>query len=482
MCGFIGVIGSDTAVQDIYEGLLAVQHRGQDAAGIITYDGLFHIKKGEGLVRDIFSAANFVRLKGDLGVGHVRYPTVGSGGGEDAQPFTVNYPFGIVMAHNGNVANYEELRGELGRDGLRHLYSACDVEVLLNVFATALAQEGRGGFSLEAYHAAVNDVFEKVRGAYSVVGFIAGHGLFAFRDPYGIKPISLGRQRKNGRTSWAVASESVVLATIGYEPMPPGPPGQALFIDLDGNVSHKQIAEPNHHPCVFEFVYFARPDSYLEGVSVYKSRLHMGRRLADTFRKTGLSVDVVIPVPDSARTAALAMAQSLDLPYREGLVKNRYVGRTFIMPDDGQRRRAVRRKLNTIDEEFHGKKVLLVDDSIVRGTTSKQIVEMARRAGALKVYFASTSPPLKHPCVYGIDMSTRRELVARDRTDVEISAQIGADAVIYQGLDDLVGAVREELSGIDKMCTACFSGDYPTGDISSEMLLRIEEERIGQGK
>ncbi|MHC4428575.1 MAG: amidophosphoribosyltransferase [Planctomycetota bacterium] len=482
MCGFIGVIGSDSAVREIYDGLLAVQHRGQDAAGIITYDGKFHIKKGEGLVRDIFSAANFRRLRGPLGVGHVRYPTVGSGGGEDAQPFTVNFPFGIVMAHNGNVVNYEDLRGELAHEGLRHLYSGCDVEVLLNVFANALAKHGQEGFNLEAYHEAVAEVYRKVRGAYSVVGYVVGHGLFAFRDPYGIKPIATGRRRVNGRESYAVASESVVLTTIGYDVLPPDPPGQAMFIDLEGNIHREQVSASLHHPCVFEFVYFARPDSYLEGVSVHRARLRMGERLAERFRTTGLEADVVIPVPDSACTAALGMAQRLDLPYREGLVKNRYVGRTFIMANDGERRRSVRRKMNTIDEEFRGKNVLLVDDSIVRGTTSRKIVELARMAGAKKVFFASTSPPLVHPCVYGIDMSTRREFVARDVDDDEVARRIGADAMIYQTLEDLVEAVRECRPEIEQMCTACFSGHYPTGDITSEMLLQIEQERIGQGR
>jgi amidophosphoribosyltransferase len=480
MCGFIGVIGSDAAVREIYDGLLAVQHRGQDAAGIITYDGRFHIKKGEGLVRDIFSAANFIRLKGDLGVGHVRYPTVGSGGGEDAQPFTVNYPFGIVMAHNGNVANYEDLCGELAHEGLRHLYSGCDVEVLLNVFANALAATGRDGFTLDAYYDAVAEVYRKVRGAYSVVGYVAGHGMFAFRDPYGIKPIVLGRRAVNGRDAYAVASESVVLATIGYDLMPPDPPGQALFIDLDERIHRRQIAEPRHHPCVFEFVYFARPDTRLEGISVYQARLRMGERLAESFRAQGLEADVVIPVPESACTAALGMAQRLGLPYREGLVKNRYVGRTFIMADDSERRRSVRRKINAIDDEFRDKKVLLVDDSIVRGTTSRKIVELARLAGARNVYLASTSPPLVHPCVYGIDMSTRREFVARGRSHDEVAREVGADAVVYQTLDDLVDAVREGRPDIEHMCTACFSGDYPTGDITSEMLLQIENERIGR--
>jgi amidophosphoribosyltransferase len=481
MCGFIGVIGAPGAVREIYDGLVAVQHRGQDAAGIITYDGdRFHLKKGEGLVRDIFTAANVARLKGDLALGHVRYPTVGGGGGEDAQPFTVNYPFGIAMAHNGNVANYDDLRGDLENDSLRVLYSGCDVEVILNVFAGALAAAADGVFTLDAYHAAVKEVYRTVRGAYSVVGFVAGHGLFAFRDPFGIKPIAFGRRKTGDRYAYAVASESVVLSTIDYQVLPGGSPGEALFIDLEGNVTMTKVAEPNHHPCVFEFVYFARPDSYLEGISVYESRIRMGERLAAVFRDEGHTADVVIPIPDSARTAALAMAQRLDIPYREGLVKNRYVGRTFIMPSDDERKRSLRHKLNAIGEEFRGKDVLLVDDSIVRGNTSKQIVQLARQAGARRVLFASMSPPLVHPCVYGIDMSTRREFIARDRTPAEVAREIGADAVIYQTLDDLVGAVTEREPRIAHMCTACFSGRYPTGDITPKMLLQIEDARIAQ--
>jgi amidophosphoribosyltransferase len=481
MCGFIGVIGARDAVREIYDGLVAVQHRGQDAAGIITYDGdRFHLKKGEGLVRDIFTTSNVLRLKGDLGLGHVRYPTVGSGGGEDAQPFTVNFPFGIAMAHNGNVANYDDLKGDLEHEALRVLYSGCDVEVILNVFAGALAREAAGTFSLDAYHAAVREVYRTVKGAYSVVGFVAGHGLFAFRDPYGIKPIALGRRKTETGYAYAVASESVVLSTIDYEILPWGQPGEALFIDLAGHVTMTRVAEPHHHPCVFEFVYFARPDSYLEGISVYEARIRMGERLADVFRAGGHTADVVIPIPDSARTAALAMAQRLGVPYREGLVKNRYVGRTFIMASDDERKRSLRHKLNAIEEEFRGKDVLLVDDSIVRGNTSRQIVGLARHAGAKRVLFASMSPPLVHPCVYGIDMSTRREFIARDRTHAEVAREIGADAVIYQALDDLVGAVREKSPAITRMCTACFSGSYPTGDITPTMLEQIENERIAQ--
>jgi amidophosphoribosyltransferase len=477
MCGFIGVTGAPSAVQEIYDGLVAIQHRGQDAAGIITFDGRFHVKKGEGLVREIFTAANFERLKGSVGVGHVRYPTVGGGGGEDAQPFTVNYPFGIAMAHNGNVANYEDLKGALASDSLRHLYSGCDVEAILNVFANALARETKNGFSLDAYHAAVREVYRTVRGAYSVVGFVANEGMFAFRDPFGIKPIAIGHKSVDGRNAYAVASESVVLTALGYELLPLGSPGEVVFIGADQELHRTTVAEANSHPCLFEYVYFARPDSYIEGISVYQSRLRMGERLAATFLKRNMSADVVIPVPDSARTSALAMARCLGIPYREGLVKNRYVGRTFIMPNDGERAKSVRHKLNTIDEEFRGKVVLLVDDSIVRGNTSRQIVRLARAAGAKKVLFASTSPPLLHPCVYGIDMSTRREFVARDRTHDEIARWIGADSVLYQALDDLVAAVGEDRPESDRFCTACFSGEYPTGDITPEMLLQIEEER-----
>jgi amidophosphoribosyltransferase len=482
MCGFIGVIGAESAVREIYEGLLAIQHRGQDSAGIITYDGRFHVKKGEGLVREIFSAANFDRLKGHLGIGHVRYPTVGSGGGEDAQPFTVNYPFGIVMAHNGNVANYGELREELAGESLRHLYSGCDVEIILNVFASALGRRAGHGFSFDAFCDAVGEVYRQVRGAYSVVGFVAGHGLFAFRDPYGIKPIAMGRRRANGKDAYAVVSESVVLHALDYEILPFGKPGEAVFIDVEGNVHRRTVAEPRHHPCVFEFVYFARPDSYLEGISVYRARIRMGERLAETFRRQGHTADVVIPVPDSARTAALAMAQALGIPYREGLVKNRYVGRTFIMPSDSERKDSVRHKLNTIDDEFRGKDVLIVDDSIVRGNTSRKIVHLARAAGARRVLFASTAPPLLHPCVYGIDMSTRREFIARGRTHEEIASEIGADALVYQELDDLTGAVTQGQTHVQRMCTACFSGRYPTGDITPERLLQIEDERLVQGK
>jgi amidophosphoribosyltransferase len=478
MCGFIGIINSDSAVREIYDGLIAVQHRGQDAAGIVTYDGRFHIKKGEGLVRDIFSTDNIERLKGGIGVGHVRYPTVGSGGGEDAQPFVINYPYGMVMGHNGNVANYQELKQELQVEESRHIDSGCDVEVMLNIFAGSLEQTAGQGFDLDAYDQAVAEVFRRVRGAYSVVGMIANEGLFAFRDPYGIKPITLGRRVHRGKPSYAIASESVVLDLLGFEDQRTPNAGEAIFIDMQGKVHSRQVAEPSPHPCLFEFVYFARPDSVIDGISVYHTRIRMGERLARRIRKLGLEIDVVVPVPDSARTAAQAIATELGLPFREGLVKNRYIGRTFIMPDDEIRRSSVRHKLNAIRSVFDGKKVLIVDDSIVRGHTSRSIIDMAKRNGAAKVYFASTAPPLRYPCVYGIDMSTRTEFVARERTPEEVSRVLGADLIIYQELEDLEAAALAGNPKLSTMCNACFSGVYPTGDVTPEMLAAIETERL----
>jgi amidophosphoribosyltransferase len=481
MCGFLGIIHSDSAVREIYDGLVAVQHRGQDAAGIVTYDGRFHVKKGEGLVRDIFFADNIERLKGGIGVGHVRYPTIGSGGGEDAQPFVLNYPYGIVMAHNGNVANYHELKRELEVRESRHIDSGCDVEVIQNVFAAGLERTAASGFDVESYYAAVAAVFRRVHGSYSVVGMIAGQGLFAFRDPYGIKPIAFGRRLVSGEPSYAVASESVVLDLLGFTDVRAPAPGEALFIDMMGQVHSRQVEPPRAHPCLFEFVYFARPDSVIDGISVYHTRIRMGERLARKIRDLGLEIDVVVPVPDSARTAAQAIATELGLPFREGLVKNRYIGRTFIMSDDDNRRRSVRHKLNAIRSVFDGKRVLLVDDSIVRGHTSRSIVEMVRRNGAAKVYFASTAPPIRHPCVYGIDMQTRTEFIARDRTPEDVARLLGADRVIYQELDDLRDSVLSGNPAVQNACAACFSGDYPTGDVTPEMLAEIEGERLRNG-
>jgi len=483
MCGFIGIVNSPSAVAEIYDGLIAIQHRGQDAAGICTVDEQrrFHLHKNGGLVRDIFRPEDVLRLKGTTGVGHVRYPTVGGGGPADAQPFITRHPFGIAMVHNGNVTNYDELATELADRHHRQVESQCDVEVILLVFAAALAERTRDGFTLEAYFEAVEHVLARVKGAYSVTGLIAGHGLFAFRDPLGIKPITMGRRDgEGGRPSWCVASESVVLDLLGFDDRGDVRPGEAVFIDLDAEVTRRKLAGSRHAPCVFEHVYFARPDSFLDDVSVYKTRRRMGETLAEQVMELGWvdDIDVVIPVPESSCTAALSLAQVLDKPYREGFVKNRYIGRTFIMPGDEMRRSSVRHKLNAIELEFSGKSVLIVDDSIVRGTTSEKIVEMARAAGARKVYFASCAPPIVHPCVYGIDMASKRDFVATGRTLEQIAKRLGCDGLVYQRLDDLVSAVLAGNPALTETCHACFSGIYPTGDVDAEVLVSIESERL----
>jgi amidophosphoribosyltransferase len=485
MCGFVGLVNVPSAVGDLYDGLIAIQHRGQDAAGILTCDdqGHLHQRKEAGLVRDIFAAEHVARLKGRLGIGHVRYPTVGSGGAEDAQPFVTNYPFGIGMAHNGNVTNYEPLLHELRNRDRWNFESSCDVEVILHVFAGALARDAGDGFTLHAFERAARDVFERVKGAYSVVGLVARHGLFAFRDPLGIKPIVMGRRRnEDGSDAWCVASESVVCDLLGFDELRDVLPGEAVFISNDGELFSKKLAGTRHAPCVFEHVYFARPDSMLDHVSVYKTRRRLGETLARRVEEVGWNVDVVIPVPESGCTAALSCAQMLGKPYREGFVKNRYIGRTFIMPGQAARTSSVRHKLNAMSLEFDGKDVLIVDDSIVRGTTSRKLVEMARGAGARKVYLASCAPPVRNPCVYGIDMSTRNEFIARGRSIEEIRQELGADGLVYQELDDLVGAVLVGNDNLVETCHACFSGDYPTGDVTSEMLIQIETERLTHQK
>ncbi|HZL99509.1 MAG TPA: amidophosphoribosyltransferase [Planctomycetota bacterium] len=481
MCGFIGILapaGTEVFPQ-IYSGLLAIQHRGQDAAGAMTYDGRFHAHKAKGLVRDVFTDKEAAALKGSIGIGHVRYPTVGAGGIEDAQPFQIAYPFGIGMAHNGNLTNFDELKKQLSQESHWHINSSCDLEGILNVFGDGLARQEIGRLQPEHVFNAIGRVFERVKGAYSVVGVIAGEGLYAFRDPYGIKPIMYGQRIDDrGRKSWCIASESVLLDILDFHQSTDLRAGEAIFIDMAGNLHRKQLADKPHSPCLFEWVYFARPDSFLDRVSVYKTRLRLGEAMADIWRATGWSADVIIPVPESATTSAMAMARALDLKYREGLVKNRYIGRTFIMGSDRARKASIRLKLNTIQLEFEGKDVLLVDDSIVRGNTSRQIVELARRAGARKVYFASVSPPLRHPCVYGIDMSTKNEFVAKDRTPEEVAEEIGADGVVYQTLENLIASVREGNPQIQATCSACFSGVYPTGDVTEEQLARIEAERL----
>ncbi len=483
MCGYFGIIGSpgSEVSPDIHDGLLCLQHRGQDAAGMVTFDDRFHLKKGSGLVSEIFQPRNMERLRGSIGIGHVRYPTFGGGTVEDAQPFLVHYPYGIAMAHNGNITNFDELEHYLTHEKKALLNSTCDVEVILNMFAVELGKMGVPELTPEVLRSAVEGVFQRVKGAYSVVAILAHYGLLAFRDPYGIRPMVYGRRlADDGTWEYAVASENVALDIVGFEVVRDVAPGEVIIFRPGEAPVHHQLPSRGCHSCIFEQVYFARPDSVIDTVSVYQTRRRFGEKLAERWRETGLSVDVVIPVPDSSCTAAGTLARSLGVEYREGLVKNRYIGRTFIMAGEGNRRDSIRRKLNAIPSEFAGKDVLLVDDSIVRGATSRQIVELARQAGARRVYFASCSPPVMHPCVYGIDMSTRGELLARDRSIEEIRKFLGADYVIYQTTGDLLAAAGEGQPEGSRFCSACFDGEYPTHDITPEMFASIEKSRIAQ--
>jgi amidophosphoribosyltransferase len=477
MCGVIGIWGNGPIIRDLYQGLLAMQHRGQDSAGVITFDGRFHAKKGNGLVHDIFTPEAVAHLTGPVGIGHTRYPTIGGGGDEDAQPFQLNSPFGIIMAHNGNVANYRELRDELYRDQHRLLNSDCDLEIILNLFAESLAHAKTKSLGPEHIFKAVEAVMAKVKGSYSVVAYVAGQGLVAFRDPYGIKPLVYGVRRDGLLSSYAVASETVSLNIMSFGEIKDVEAGEAIFIDNSRTLHRRHVRKGCPSPCLFEWVYFARPDTFIDKANVYKCRVNLGRSLAADIRRRKLDIDVVVPVPDSARDAAIEIARRLDLKYSEALVKNRYIGRTFIMPADQKRKSSVRQKLNPIASEIKGKKVLLVDDSIVRGNTSKAIVEMVREAGAKKVYFASYSPPLRHPCVYGIDMQTKTEFVAQDADEAAVAKKIGADQVIYQTLAALKKAVQQENPEIKNFCAACFDGIYPTGDITPELLEDIEADR-----
>ncbi|MCC4116735.1 amidophosphoribosyltransferase [Aromatoleum toluclasticum] len=487
MCGIIGVVANSPVNQLLYDGLQVLQHRGQDAAGIATSEGgRFLMHKGPGLVRDVFRTRNMRNLVGNWGIGHVRYPTAGSAcNPAEAQPFYVNSPFGLLLAHNGNLTNSEELKREMFLSDLRHINTNSDSEVLLNVLAHEL-QAAAKGFKLDedAVFRAVAGVHRRCRGAYAVVVMIAGYGLLAFRDPFGIRPLVVGRNDANGGHEWLVASESVAMDVLGFKTLRDVAPGEAILIDTQGNFRSRQCAEKTvEAPCMFEFVYLARPDSVIDGVSVYESRVKMGEFLADKLKRVvpHADIDVVIPIPDSSRPAAMEMAHRLNLPYREGFVKNRYIGRTFIMPGQATRRKSVRQKLNTIPQEFRGKKVLLVDDSIVRGTTSREIVTMAREAGAVKVYLASAAPPVRYANVYGIDMPTRTELIAADRNEEEICRVIGADGLIYQDIADLKAAVRAVNPAIKFFETSCFDGSYITGDITPEYLSGVENQR-GESK
>ncbi|MQY50466.1 amidophosphoribosyltransferase [Rhodocyclus tenuis] len=486
MCGILGVVATTPVNQLLYDGLMVLQHRGQDAAGIATAEGnTFHLHKGPGLVRDVFRTRNMRALPGDMGIAHCRYPTAGSAWNfAEAQPFYVNSPFGIMLAHNGNLTNTAELKEQMYRQDLRHINTNSDSEVLLNVLAHELQGVARGcRLDLDTIFAAVAGVHRRCRGAYAVVAMIAGYGLLAFRDPFGIRPLVIGVNETPEGDEYLLASESVALDTLNFRVLRDVEPGEAVFIDLRHQLHARQCADaPVHAPCIFEYVYLARPDSVIDGVSVYETRLQMGEHLADKVaeRIPVSEIDLVIPIPDSSRPSAMQLAQRLGIPYREGFVKNRYIGRTFIMPGQSTRKKSVRQKLNTVGQEFKGKRVLLVDDSIVRGTTSREIVDMARAAGALKVYFASAAPPVRYPNVYGIDMPTRAELIATGRSDEEIAREIGADALVYQDLEALKSSVRDLNPKLSRFDCSCFDGSYVTGDVSPEYLDAIETARSGK--
>ena len=486
MCGIVGIHGRSPVNQAIYDALTVLQHRGQDAAGIVTSDGerIFQRKKN-GLVRDVFQRRHMLQLRGNAGLGHVRYPTAGCSSSSEAQPFYVNSPFGVLLAHNGNLTNTAELGRMLVGQDRRHLHTGSDSEVLLNVLAHELAMGNAQRLAPEHVFDAVARLHARCSGAYAVVSMIIGHGLLGFRDPWGIRPLVLGRRDTPSGPEYMLASESVALDALGFRLMRDVRPGEAIYIDIDGTLHEQQCAaQKAYSPCIFEYVYFARPDSIVDNISVYKSRLRMGDRLAEKILRLrpDHDIDVVIPIPDTSRTAAVQVAHGLGVKYREGFIKNRYIGRTFIMPGQEQRERSVRRKLNAIDLEFRRKNVLLVDDSIVRGTTSQQIIRMAREAGAAKVYFASAAPPVRHPNVYGIDMPAAPELVAYRRSEAEIEAEIGADWLIYQDLDGLVESVVHKHSHITSFDTSCFSGEYVTGDVSDTYLARVEAARADAAK
>jgi amidophosphoribosyltransferase len=483
MCGILGIVAHSPVNQLLYDGLLLLQHRGQDAAGIVTSErNSFHMHKAPGMVRDVFRTRNMRSLPGNMGIAHCRYPTAGSAfSSAEAQPFYVNSPFGIVLGHNGNLTNSEQLKEEMFRTDLRHINTGSDSEVLVNVLAHELEQASvRLRLDPQTIFTAVVNVHRRLRGAYAVVAMIAGYGVLAFRDPFGIRPLIIGYNETPGGTEYMVASESVAIDANGFRVLRDVGAGEAVFIDEEGRF-HSQLCAPGAslNPCIFEYVYLARPDSLIDGASVYETRLHMGEKLSHKIRRQyrHLDVDVVIPIPDSSRPSALQLAHGLGVPYREGFVKNRYIGRTFIMPGQAVRSRSVRQKLNPMAMEFSGKNVLLVDDSIVRGTTSREIVQMARDSGARKVFFASAAPPVRFPNVYGIDMPTRAELIAAHRSEEEVAREIGADALVYQDLDDLKDAVRRANPRLTSFETSCFDGIYVTGDITSDYLRAIEIRR-----
>ncbi len=488
MCGIVGMVGTQAINQQLYDALTVLQHRGQDAAGMVTSDGnRVHLRKGNGLVRDVFHQQHMQRLVGNVGIGHCRYPTAGSASSAEAQPMYVNSPYGIVLAHNGNLTNSESLQADLFREDLRHVNTDSDSEVLLNVFAHELQVQRALQPEPEHIFAAIEGLHRRCRGAYAAIAMIIGVGVVAFRDPCGIRPLVFGRRENGAGFEYMVASESVALDILGFERIRDVAPGEAVFITNEGDLHTRVCAEQTSlSPCIFEYVYLARPDSIMDEVSVYKCRLRMGeylaQRILERYAGNDHDIDVVVPIPDTGRTAALPLAYQLNVKYREGFIKNRYIGRTFIMPGQSQRRKSVRQKLNAVDLELRGKNVLLVEDSIVRGTTMQHVIQMARDAGAKKVYMASAAPPIRFPNVYGIDMPTPKEFVAYDRTVEEVREFIGADWLVYQELEDLVASAREGNPTISQFECSVFDGHYVTGDVDAGYLERISLHRSDQMK
>jgi amidophosphoribosyltransferase len=484
MCGIVGIVSSQPVNQQIYDALSLLQHRGQDSTGIATAEGdTFHINKAKGQVREAYRTRDMRSLIGTMGLGHVRYATRGNAANEEeAQPFYVNAPYGIVLVHNGNLTNTRELTQELFHVDRRHLNTSSDTELLVNVLANELQEQVSGSeLDPDQIFTAIARLHERVEGSYAAIALIAGHGLLAFRDPFGIRPLVLGRRAAGFvGADWIVASESLVLESAGYELVRDLEPGEAVFIAMNGEMTSKQCAKnPRLIPCSFEYVYLARPDSIMNGISVYEARLRLGDRLADTIARYTPrgDIDVVMPIPDSSRPAAMQVAQKLGIEYREGFYKNRYVGRTFIMPGQAERKKSVKQKLNAMSSEFKGKNILIVDDSIVRGTTSKEIVQMAREAGANKVTFTSAAPPVRYPHVYGINMPTRHELVAHGRKIPEIATELGADYLIYQEVADMQAAILEG-SNVTALEMSCFTGDYITGRVTPEYLAWVEANQL----
>jgi amidophosphoribosyltransferase len=481
MCGLAGIVGHKDVAPEIYDALTVLQHRGQDAAGIMTsHEGRFTQRKSEGLVRDVFQQHHMQRLRGTVGIGHVRYPTAGSSGPALAQPFYVNSPYGIALAHNGNLTNSQQLSNEIFESDLRHLNTDSDSEVLLNVFAHELQVQGQLIPQAADIFAAVSGVHRRCVGGYAAIALLVNYGIVGFRDPWGIRPLVLGRRETETGIDYMLASESVALDVLGFELIDDLAPGEAVYINPKGELFRQQCADnPRLTPCIFEHVYFARPDSMMDGISVYKTRMRQGEALAKKIRaiKPDHGIDVVIPIPDTSRIAAQSMAHELGLKFREGFMKNRYIGRTFIMPGQNERKKSVRQKLNPVPLEFEGKTVLLVDDSIVRGTTCRQIIQMARDAGARQVYFASACPPVRYPNVYGIDMPSAMELIAHDRTEDEICEAIGADWLVFQDIDDLIQCSLEGNSKVDGFDCSVFNKEYVTGDIDDDYLMSVHNAR-----